>query len=177
LRAAAAQVYFPPSALSETSEVRYTQTLRALGEPSLFELSRTAPDIEGYRLLWLRESDRPVAIRFVPKSNLTGWFYRRVGSGKGFDPPAHSFDRGMSWSWSSRTRSFLAAIGDSGFWTMPLSGTDPATCRSHWILEGVRQGNYRIIDRCSPGSDDPIRIIGMRMIKLGSLRSSRNRVY
>ena len=60
-----AQTFFPPGALPDTSAIRYTQFLRALHEPSLFELASRDPNAEAYRLLWLRDNDRPASIRFA----------------------------------------------------------------------------------------------------------------
>jgi hypothetical protein len=60
-----AQTFFPPGALPDTSAIRYTQFLRALHESSLFELADRDPSAEAYRLLWLRDNDRPASIRFL----------------------------------------------------------------------------------------------------------------
>ena len=67
------------SALHNTSAIRYTQFLRALHEPSLFELASHDPNAQAYRLLWMRDSDRPASIRFVIKPSGTEWFYRHDG--------------------------------------------------------------------------------------------------
>jgi len=74
-----AQTFFPASALHNTSAIRYTQFLRALHEPSLFELASHDPNAQAYRLLWLRDTDRPASIRFVIKPSGTEWFYRHDG--------------------------------------------------------------------------------------------------
>jgi hypothetical protein len=87
-------------------------------------------------------------------------------------------ENGMSWSWKSRTASFLRAIDDVGFWSLATGGSDAQNvCRSHWILEGVRQGQYRVIDRCSPPESDPIRIIGARAMRLANLKVHRDQIY
>jgi hypothetical protein len=87
----------------------------------------------------------------------------------------------MSWSWKSRTASFLGMIEGAGFWSLRtlVHGDENAipACRAHWILEGVKNGQYHVVDRCSPDQTDPVRMIGMRMIKLGSLRVHGRGVY
>jgi hypothetical protein len=67
-----AQIFFPPGVLPDTSAIRYTQFLQVLHEPSLFELGTRDPNAEAYRLLWLRDNDRPASIRFVIKPSGRG---------------------------------------------------------------------------------------------------------
>jgi hypothetical protein len=182
-----AQTYFPPGVLGrtpETSEVaanRYSKFLQALHEPSLLELAQHDPNAEAYRLLWLRESDRPASVRFVMKPGGTGWFYRHMTSGKGGAEPGRLSESGMSWSWKSGTASFLSTVERAGFWNLPTLTDDdknaiPA-CRSHWIVEGIKNGQYHVVDRCSPDQANPVRVAGMLAMKLGSLRVRRSNVY
>jgi hypothetical protein len=98
--------------------------------------------------------------------------------GTGSTQPTGLRENGMSGSWKSRTESFLKTVDDAGFWSLSdgpqaLQGV----CRSHWILEGVRGGQYRVIDRCSPAEDDPIRIIGIRAMRLASLKVHGRHIY
>ena len=87
-------------------------------------------------------------------------------------------ENGMSWSWKSRTASFLRTIDDVGFWSLATGGSGTLDfCRSHWILEGVRRGQYRVIDRCSPPDSDPIRIIGVRAMRLANLKVHGDQIY
>ena len=98
--------------------------------------------------------------------------------GTGSTQPTGLRDSGMSWSWKSRTASFLKAVDDAGFWS--LSDGAPSlqgVCRSQWILEGALRGQYRVIDRCSPTEDDPIRIIGVRAMRLASLKVHGRQIY
>ena len=181
------QTYFPPNVLGKTpaaSDIaanRYSMFLKALHEPSLLELAQQNPNVEAYRFLWLREFDRPASIRFVKKSGGTGWFYRRMTSGKGGAQPGRMTEYGMSWSWKSRTASFLRTVEGAGFWNLPtLAGADGNTfpaCRAHWIVEGLKNGQYHVVDRCSPDQADPVRVVGSRAMKLGNLRVRKNHVY
>ncbi len=103
------------------------------------------PGAEAYRLLWLRESDRPASIRFVKKPGGTGWFYRRMTSGQGASQPGRLTEYGMSWSWKSRSEAFLNTVANAGFWNLPAPvDTVPAVCGSHWILEGIKNGKYHV---------------------------------
>jgi hypothetical protein len=172
------QTYFPKGALPEAAAVHYARFLTAMHEPSLYELSRQDQDAEAYRLLWLRSDQRPASVRFVRKPGGTGWFYRRMAGGTGSTLPGGLRESGMSWSWKSRTASFLRTIDDAGFWNLASGGSGtPGFCGSHWILEGVRKGQYRVIDRCSPQETDPILIIGVRAMRLANLRVHGSQIY
>ncbi|MBV9265377.1 MAG: hypothetical protein JO061_04330 [Acidobacteriaceae bacterium] len=177
LKPALPQTYFPVGALPEVAAIRYARFLTAMHEPSLYELSRQNPTAEAYRLLWLRRDLRPASIRFAVKPGGTGWFYRRMVGGTGSTLPGHLREYGVSWSWKSRTASFLRTIDEAAFWNLTIGPSDTPDCRSHWILEGVRPGQYRVIDRCSPRENDPIRIIGVRAMKLGHLKVPRDQIY
>jgi hypothetical protein len=172
------QTYFPAGALPDAAAVHYARFLMAMREPSLYELANQNPGAEAYRLLWLRSDQRPASIRFVVKPKGTGWLYRRMTGGSGSTQPRGLHQYRMSWSWKSRTASFLTTIGDAGFWNLPTGDSaGPAPCRSHWILEGVRQGQYRVFDRCSPPETDPVRIIGVRAMKLANLKVHGRQIY
>jgi len=182
-----AQTWFPPGVLGRTPEAseaaanQYSKFLKSLHEPSLLELAQRDPNAEAYRLLWLREFDRPASIRFVRKPGGTGWFYRRMTSGKGGAEPGRMSEYGMSWSWKSRSASFLRTVEDAGFWNLPtLADADRSAnpaCRAHWILEGIRNGQYHVVDRCSPDRTDPVRVVGVLAMKLGNLKVHKSHVY
>ena len=173
-----AQTLFPPGALPDAVAQRYTEFLQALHEPSLFELAGRDHGAEAYRLLWLRDDDRPASVRFVIKPGGTGWFYRRMAGGTGATRPSGLHEYGMSWSWRSRTASFLRTVDDAGFWSAAAEIPNASgLCRSHWVLEGVQHGQYRVIDRCSPDENDPVRIVGLRLMQLAHLRVHGRHVY
>ena len=144
-----AQTYFPPDILGrtpQTSEVaanRYSKFLSSLHEPSLLELAQHDPNAEVYRLLWLREFDRPASIRFVRKPGGTGWFYRHMTSGTGGTQAGRMSDNGMSWSWKSRTASFLTTVERAGFWSLPTLTAENVNavqaCRSPLARHSVRR--------------------------------------
>jgi hypothetical protein len=72
-----------------------------------------------------------------------------MSSGQG-DQPGGIREYGMSWSWKSRTAAFLYIVEDEGFWNLATLAGPVSGCRSHWIIEGVKQGRYHLVDRCSP---------------------------
>jgi hypothetical protein len=181
------QMYFPAGVLARTSEAsevianQYSRFLKSLHEPSLLELAQQNPKAEVYRFLWLREFDRPASIRFVLKPGGTGWFYRRMTYGTGGGQPGRLAESGMSWSWKSRTASFLNTVAGGGFWNLATladaAGNATPACRAHWIVEGIKDGRYHVVDRCSPDRSDPARVVGMLAMKLGNLKVRGSHVY
>jgi hypothetical protein len=84
----------------------------------------------------------------------------------------------MSWSWKSRTASFLKTVDDTGFWSEADRAPDSqAICRSRWILEGVRRGQYRVVNRCSLSEHDPVRVIGVRAMRLANVKIHGRQIY
>ena len=85
--------YFPPGVFDKTPQKDesaanyYGKFLKALHEPSLWELSRQRPNAEVYRFLWLRTFHRPIAIRLVVRNSGSGWINSHMTSGKGGDQP------------------------------------------------------------------------------------------
>ena len=181
-----AQQYFPPGVLETASPAHgseadwYARHLKAMHEPSLWELARN-PNAEAYRFLWLRSFHHPIAVRLVVRSSGSGWINVRMTSGKGGYAPGRMVRDGVSWLTKSKTQSFLTALENMDFWglrTQPVAndgivGLDGA----QWIVEGVKNGQYHVIDRFSPDTQAPVRAIGLLALKLGRLRVRSGDVY
>src|SRR5258708_39333972 len=84
-----AQQYFPPGVLDSapqgqghgTRAIWYAKHLKALHEPSLWEMAQD-PKAEAYRFLWLRSFHHPIAVRLVVRSSGSGWMHTRMTSGR-----------------------------------------------------------------------------------------------
>jgi hypothetical protein len=83
--------YFPDRAFcgsheTGTCERWYAKHLRAMGEPSLWELSKDASK-QSYRFLWLRTFDHPVSTRLEVAKDGTAQLLVKVLNGKvGMNP-------------------------------------------------------------------------------------------
>ncbi len=80
-----------------------------------------------------------------------------------------------------RVQWFLERIKELEFWTLPpTEKIDAEIVRldgAEWIIEGVRDGTYRIVDRWSP-EKGPIRVLGLIMLfDLAKLRLLFQEVY
>ncbi len=142
--------YFTATSLRDR-ESWYGKHLRAMGEHRLC----AAPGVEAYRFLWLRTFHHPVLIRLdrTPR----GYQLRAVklsGAG-GYEPGtiSRTITRRLSASEGARFDSLVQA---SQYWALP---TDPPRSDAigedgaQWILEGVRNAAYHVVDRWTPGSD------------------------
>jgi hypothetical protein len=181
-----AQQYFPPGVFETASQGQdskanwYAKHLRALHEPSLFELSKDSR-VEAYRFLWLRFSHHPIAVRIVVRSSGSGWIRVRMTSGQGGSEPRRIIRYGVSWLTRRKTQSFLAALQSADFWnldTLPAgNGGIGGPGGAEWIVEGVQNGHYHVIERHSPDATDPVRAIGVLALTLGRFRIRPGEVY
>jgi hypothetical protein len=186
-----AQQYFPPGVLGTTTQEHdfkanwYAKELKALHEPSLWELSQD-PNVEAYRFLWVRTFDHPIAARLVVRASGSGWMHARMTSGQGGYKPGRIIRWGVSWLTKAKTQSLLQALAAADFWNLPtLAGPNAGpdgvqrigVDGAQWIVEGVKNGQYHVVDRWSPETGDPVREIGMLSLKLGRFRIRSGGVY
>ncbi len=181
------QQYFPPGILEKSHQSDeftnqwYSKHLRALREPSLWEASQLDLTAEAYRFLYLRSFHHPISVRLVVAPDKTATLVSKETNGKGgYEPGRLIRDRTIHLS-QIQTESFLTALTEFSFWSLPtlLEAEGIQLDGARWILEGVNEGRYHVVDRWSPDrADDPIRIIGSRlMIELAHFRLPSRDVY
>ncbi|MGA2119249.1 MAG: hypothetical protein ABSH56_31415 [Bryobacteraceae bacterium] len=181
-----AQQYFPPGVFDtplrghDSRASWYSRHLKALHEPSLWELSRD-PRAEAYRFLWLRSFHHPIVVRLVVRSSGSGWIHVGITNDKGGNEPGRMMRRQVSWLTKTKTQSLLAAFESADFWNLPtLAVAEQGAARvdgAQWVLEGVRGGRYHVVDRFCPDAGDPARAIGALALMLGRVRIRPGEVY
>jgi hypothetical protein len=177
----AQQQFFPSGVLGETPQLDkgtskwYSSQLRALHEPSLWELSKT-DNGQSYRFLWLRTWDHPLSVRIVINSNGTGRLVTKMSSGTGgYDPGKLILDHTRELT-KEQVASLRLTIETAAFWGLPTNETTGGKDGARWIIEGVRQGQYHIADRWSPDSG-PVRHVGLYLVHLPDLEIPAKKVY
>lgn len=179
------QSYFPPHTFSDRTDADeftakwYTGQLRALHEPSLWELSEKSNSNQVYRFLWLRSFHHPISIRLDIQPDGNGTLTTKICDGAGGYAPGKII-RDQTRILSSPTISeFLSEISARHYWDMPTEepfngtiGVDGA----QWILEGVNRNNYKIVDRWSP-KNGPIKELCLRMVNLAGLKLKKDEIY
>ncbi len=150
----------------------YGKHLNAMQEPSL--VSPGDFDKEVYRFLWLRTFNRPIAVRVERSFERANLIVTELSGAGGYEPGNVLRRETISItdkSWCD----FIAMLEVSRFWelggpNMDEQGLDGAS----WILEGVREGRYHLVERWSPQDGDYrkyciflLRISGFYVEKLG----------
>ena len=187
--------YFPPGTLDGTEQASqfkeewYSGQLRALKEPSLWELSKTQTT-QTYRFLWLRSFHHPISVRLDIRQDGTGLLTTKVTSGQGgYKPGALVMNKTRALT-KEQTSWALDRINEIGFWGLPtyekpkegVGANGEKTLQidvdgAQWILEGVKDGKYQVTDRWSP-ENGPMHTLGiMMLIDLAQLKLLYQEVY
>jgi hypothetical protein len=182
-KAIAAQAgYFPDGSLSDrhqSDQFRakwYSQQLIALEEPSLWGVAKTQKT-RSYRFLWLRTFHHPIAIRIDVNSDGTSRLTTKMTSGAGGYAPGKLVENHTVTMTKELTDWFLGKIEEHKFWKLPSTEDSGGNDGAQWIIEGIRDGSYKIVDRWTPRDGD-IRAIGLVMVNdLAKLKLPSNEVY
>jgi hypothetical protein len=162
--------YFPPGILGEKPELSrfkeqwYSKELQLLREPSLWELSKTQKS-ESYRFLWLRSFHPGIAIRIDLKADGSSIATIKIDNEKGKGEPTKLVKNKVIRLTEDQTQFFLDRVSDAQFWSLPtLDKTEPIHVDgAQWIIEGVKNGKYLILDRWSPKAG-PVHDLGTYML-------------
>jgi hypothetical protein len=154
--------YFPEGIFDDSSDSGsfkdfkarwYSTYLRAMHEPSLLEESKDG-SLTAYRFLWLRTFRHPIAVRLMVRVDGTGSLSGKVTSGAG------GYEAGnMTWNESvdiseAHVEQFIGFSQKAEFWTSRTRGSVGGADGAQWIMEGVHNGIYHVVDRWSPTKDD-----------------------
>jgi hypothetical protein len=166
--------YFPPS----FEPAYYEKHLTALKEPSLREASKRQKT-QSYRFLWLRSFHHPIAVRIDLNADGTSLLTTKMASGSGgYDPGKLIQDETLNLT-LEQTNRFLGQIEATSFWKLPSSVQERGPDGAQWIIEGVRNGTYHIVDRWSPTSGSgETRALGLFMVnELARIKLVASEVY
>lgn len=131
-----------------------------------------------YRFLWLRSFDNPIAVRLIINPDLTGVVYVKVANGKGGYEPGYLVRNEQLPIGKRGATLLLTRIIQTKFWDLPTRGQPGGFDGAQWIVEGVMDGKYQVVDRWSPGEADPIYTLGMTFLAdLAGIRVSREELY
>jgi hypothetical protein len=129
----------------------YGKHLRAMGEKSLLDVSDGEAEI--YRFLWLRSFDHPVFVRVERHQNKIKLFTKELDGAGGYEPGKvlRSYSRNLD-----RTEwcEFLKLLRQADYWNLPPKIEEGGADGARWILEGVRENRYHLVDRWSPDAGE-----------------------
>jgi hypothetical protein len=149
--------YFPPQTFAfdpRNFRVRwYSAELHALGEMPLSEFTRDV-DAEVYRLMILPTWGNAIAVRIYKRGSLYYLSARRTDGQAGFDPgkSVESKDVDLDVDDSKTLEDLLK---DLNFFMLPTNDDFRGFDGDEWVLEGVSQGRYHVVDRWCATSYDP----------------------
>ena len=164
-------VYFPGGVFSgnerrDEFRVRwYTEHLAAMGEPSLY--FAYDPTGESYRFLWLRSFHHPVAVRVWSSGDEHFLVVKQLDGAGGYAPGRLSVNRTRPLS-KDEWDEFVRLLDGICYWQLPTEDSRLGNDGAQWILEGVKDGRYHIVDRWSPDGGD-YRAACLYLLKLSGL--------
>lgn len=153
----------------------YSKMLFVLKEPIL---NTYKGNTEIYRFTWLRTFDHPVSVR-IEKQNDTVRVFVKVSNGAGgYEPGEIIVDTTFDISISDFIN-LNKKIDGAGFWQMPTQNRkNTGRDGSEWIIEGVKDKKYHMVNRWSPVKDshDGFRSIGEFLIAISKIKGE-NDIY
>lgn len=176
--------YFPDRAFCGPNEAGlcerwYAKHLRAMREPSLWELSKDTSK-QSYRFLWLRTFHHPVSARLEVAKDGNAQLFVKVLSGQGGYDPGHAILNRNIKVPKDAVDHFLELLQKADFWnisTEQQEGDVVGVDGAQWIIEGARGGQYHVVDRWSP-DDGPFRKAALFLaLNLGELNPRYREVY
>lgn len=117
--------------------------LRAMREPSLYQISQRESLAQQYRLLVLPSFEPAYAVRVVRKSSGRGTaVFKKLDGQGGYDPGSLSVNKSMSLSEATLWR-FLRTFDAIGVADYPSGFGPPSACTdgTSYLLEGIREGS------------------------------------
>lgn len=151
----AGDYYFPEGALDSSRPkvdriLRdwYSKYLRAMQEPSLSCGPRA--DGEAYRFLWLRSFHHPIAVRIEKVGSLATLSAVEL-DGTGGHAPGTTVKRTRRDLSAAEESKLVAKLDQARFWEMRRDQDRFGSDGAQWILEGVDNGQYQVVQRWSPG--------------------------
>jgi hypothetical protein len=180
------QEFFPEGVFDEEKKANdfrsdwYSLQLKALAEPSLWETSKGTKG-QVYRFLWLRSFHHPVVVRLNVNGDGTGTLVTKVTGGQGGYKPVKLIENRTEQLSKQRTKWFLDRIEELKYWELPTREEENPNVvnldGAQWVVEGVRNETYKIVDRWSP-EKGPIKAIGLMMtIDLAKMKLLYQDVY
>jgi hypothetical protein len=149
----------------------YGKHLRAMNEKSLLE---TSAGQEVYRFLWLRTFHHPVFVRVERRQNEIKLFTKELNGAGGYDPGKIMREGSRNLD-QTEWCEFLKLLRQADYWNLPTdAGENNGNDGSQWILEGVRENRYHVVDHWTPTKGEYreaglylLRLAGVEIDKLG----------
>jgi hypothetical protein len=129
----------------------YGKFLKGLGERSLLDISNQKTEV--YRFLWLRTFHHPIFVRIERKHNEINLYTKESNGAGGYElgKISRSFNRKLN---ETEWYNFLNLLEKANYWKLQTKEEILEEDGAQWILEGVKDERYHVVDKQSPGNDD-----------------------
>ena len=170
---------FPKSSLNSRNEKSdifrdtwYGKHLAGMQEPSL--VTTNNGDKESYRFLWLRSFHHAIAVRIERDGGQINLFVKENNGFGGYEPRdnAVTLERKIS---EVKWCEFLTKIDEADFWQLGEK-VGLANDGAQWILEGVKNKRYHVVDRQSP-ENGKYREACLYLLELSGLKVEESDIY
>ena len=166
--------YFPPT-IFDVREDRHNEPmlkwfgadLAAMGEPVLS--CPRAGQTEAYRLLLLRSWQPPWAIRIERAADGAELQATQLSAERTEDVAARPTERRLRHLSASEWERLAAAVRAATFWTLSAPETTLGNDGQTWVIEGLRAGQYHVVERWEPRDGQAYRALGAVFLELAGL--------
>ncbi|WP_165234106.1 hypothetical protein [Aquisphaera insulae] len=135
--------------ISQAIDQRYSDALEAMHEESLWKLARVDNSIAVFRLLWLPTSGPPISVRIQFSDKKVRLEIIKLDGYGGYDIGKIAYRKSVEGELSLWNR-LVEESEEASFWRMPTRIDDLGLDGEHFVLEGVKDGIYHVVDRWSP---------------------------
>jgi hypothetical protein len=120
-----------------------------------------------------------MSVRLDIQSDGTAVLTVKMTSGSGGSNAGHLIENRTRRLTREQVRAFVDRVSSSEFWRLPTLENPPigGPDGSQWIIEGVKNGKYHVVDRWTPKSG-AIRTLGLALaIDLGQVNIPSEEIY
>jgi hypothetical protein len=143
----------------------YSRHLKAMSEVSF--LNTTSEETESYRFLWLRSFNHPIFVRVERRQNSIQLFFKELDGAGGYEP-GKVIRKTELFLDKEKWEEFIALLEEADYWKLPSDINEGGLDGAKWILEGVKDGHYHIVERWSP-EQDKFQAVCIYLLKLSGV--------
>lgn len=133
--------------LNVSSSDWYGKFLKAFKEKPLFETSNK--ELEIYRFTWLRTFHHPVVIKIEKQKDKVSISFKEL-DGLGGYKPGKIINNEKNSMGKENWCKFIKLLNETDYWQMKTQDDVLGEDGASWILEGVKENRYHVVDRWSP---------------------------
>ncbi|HET6557031.1 MAG TPA: hypothetical protein VFG54_06920 [Prolixibacteraceae bacterium] len=151
----------------------YSSHLKAMNEPIMYKDYWVD---NSFRFTWLRTFHNPIAIRIDKDKEQILLTWKECDGAGGYEPGKIIVDKQKKLS-ENEWKEFQRMISKIDFWEMPTTLDEiPGSDGSQWILEGIKEGEYHVVDRWTPRGSEYAKCCGF-LLNLTDIKINEKEKY